>query len=51
MPKRLLTVASVARIKPPKTGHQRHSFSDEKRAALEAWGAHVMTLVENCPAS
>jgi integrase len=31
--------------------YQRHSFSDEKRAALEAWGAHVMTLVENCPAS
>lgn len=25
--------------------YQRHSFDAEKRAALEAWGAHVMTLV------
>jgi integrase len=25
--------------------YQRHSFSDEKRAALEAWGAYVMALV------
>jgi integrase len=25
--------------------YQRHSFSDEKRAALESWGAHVMALV------
>jgi integrase len=26
--------------------YQRHSFSDEKRAALEAWGRHVAGLVE-----
>jgi integrase len=26
--------------------YQRHSFDAEKRAALEAWGAHVMALVE-----
>jgi integrase len=24
--------------------YQRHDFADEKRAALDAWGAHVMTL-------
>jgi integrase len=26
--------------------YQRHSFDAEKAAALEAWGAHVMSLVE-----
>lgn len=26
--------------------YQRHSFEPEARAALEAWGAHVMALVE-----
>jgi integrase len=26
--------------------YQRHSFDAEKRAALEAWGAHVMGLIE-----
>jgi integrase len=26
--------------------YQRHSFDAEKRAALEAWGAHVMALVD-----
>ena len=26
--------------------YQRHSFDAEKRAALEAWGAHVMALVQ-----
>jgi integrase len=26
--------------------YQRHSFDAEKRSALEAWGAHVMALVE-----
>jgi hypothetical protein len=26
--------------------YQRHSFDAEKRAALEAWGANVMALVE-----
>jgi integrase len=26
--------------------YQRHSFDAEKRAALEAWGAHIMALVE-----
>jgi integrase len=25
--------------------YQRHDYADEKRAALEAWGAHVMALV------
>jgi integrase len=25
--------------------YQRHDYADEKRAALEAWGAHVMELV------
>jgi integrase len=27
--------------------YQRHDYADEKRAALEAWGAHVMALVES----
>jgi integrase len=26
--------------------YQRHDYASEKRAALEAWGAHVMALVE-----
>ena len=26
--------------------YQRHSWADEKRAALDAWGAHVAALVE-----
>jgi integrase len=26
--------------------YQRHDYADEKRTALEAWGAHVMALVE-----
>jgi integrase len=26
--------------------YQRHSFDAEKRAALEAWSAHVMALIE-----
>jgi hypothetical protein len=26
--------------------YQRHDYANEKRAALEAWGAHVMGLVE-----
>jgi hypothetical protein len=26
--------------------NQRHNYADEKRAALEAWGAYVMALVE-----
>ena len=26
--------------------YQRHDYAAEKRAALEAWGAHVMALVE-----
>jgi integrase len=26
--------------------YQRHDYANEKRAALEAWGAHVMALVE-----
>ena len=26
--------------------YQRHSFDVEKRASLEAWGAHIMALVE-----
>lgn len=26
--------------------YQRHDYADEKRAALEAWGAHVTALVE-----
>jgi hypothetical protein len=24
--------------------YQRHNYADEKRAALEAWGGHVMAL-------
>ena len=27
--------------------YQRHDYADEKRAALEAWGAHVTSLVES----
>ena len=27
--------------------YQRHNYADEKRAALEAWGAHVSWLVES----
>ena len=26
--------------------YQRHDYLDERRAALEAWGARVMALVE-----
>ena len=26
--------------------YQQHDYAPEKRAALEAWGAHVMALVE-----
>jgi integrase len=26
--------------------YQRHDYADEKRAALEAWGAHVIALVQ-----
>jgi hypothetical protein len=26
--------------------YQRHDFAAEKRAALEAWGAHVLAIVE-----
>ena len=26
--------------------YQRHDYAGEKRAALEAWGAYVMALVE-----
>jgi integrase len=26
--------------------YQRHKYADEKRAALEAWGAHVTALIE-----
>jgi integrase len=26
--------------------YQRHTYSDEKRSALEAWGAHVIALIE-----
>src|SRR5262249_28570771 len=31
--------------------YQKHSFADEKRAALEAWGNFVAALVEGKPAS
>jgi integrase len=30
--------------------YQRHSFADEKRAALEAWGRHVEGLISGKPA-
>jgi integrase len=30
--------------------YQRHSFADEKRAALEAWGRHVDSLISGKPA-
>jgi integrase len=30
--------------------YQRHSFADEKRAALEAWGRHIDALVSGKPA-
>ena len=26
--------------------YQRYDYADEKRAALEAWGAHIMALVQ-----
>ena len=31
--------------------YQRHSFADEKRAALEVWGNFVAALAEGKPAS
>jgi integrase len=31
--------------------YQRHEFADEKRAALDAWGAHVEALVASDPTS
>ncbi len=38
------TISGVAAI------YARHSYADEKRSALEAWGRFVTTLVENNPA-
>jgi integrase len=29
--------------------YQKHDYADEKRAALEAWGAHVIALIEGSP--
>jgi hypothetical protein len=26
--------------------YQRHNYADEKRAALTAWGAHVVGIIE-----
>jgi integrase len=31
--------------------YQRHDFALEKRAALEAWGEHIMAIVEDLPAA
>jgi integrase len=31
--------------------YQKHSFADEKRAALDKWARHVMTLVDGKPAT
>jgi len=31
--------------------YQKHSFADEKRQALEAWGSFVTALVEGKPAN
>jgi integrase len=31
--------------------YQRHTWADEKRAALNAWGAHVAAIVEGCNAA
>jgi integrase len=31
--------------------YQHHSFADEKRAALQAWGQHIDALVSGKPAS
>jgi integrase len=31
--------------------YQRHDFASEKRAALEAWGAHVLAIVEGTAAT
>jgi hypothetical protein len=31
--------------------YQRHSFADEKRNALEAWGKFVLSLIEGRPAN
>jgi integrase len=31
--------------------YQRHSFADEKRAALEAWGQHIDALISGKPAN
>ena len=29
--------------------YQKHDFAEEKRAALEAWGSHVATIVGGQP--
>jgi integrase len=29
--------------------YNRHDYRDEKRAALEAWGRHVLSLVDGQP--
>ena len=29
--------------------YQRHAYADEKRSALQAWGAHVIGLIESRP--
>lgn len=30
--------------------YQRHTWAEEKRAALNAWGEHVAAIVEGCEA-
>jgi integrase len=44
-----VTEAVLGHVSGSKAGgagiYQRHQYAEEKRAALEAWGEHVMTLV------
>lgn len=48
-----VTEAALNHVSGSKAGivgvYQRHTFADEKRAALEAWGRLVLTLVEGQP--
>jgi integrase len=45
-----VTEAALGHVSGSRAGiigiYQRHDYAKEKRAALEAWGAHVMALVE-----
>jgi hypothetical protein len=36
----------AGRLRPAYSVYQRHDWATEKRAALDAWAAHVLSVVE-----